>query len=52
MFDQSMDASMMDESNASMDLGNLSTIFGSSKKPGEYRPNDKIEEVPEDEEDG
>lgn len=34
MFDDTiMEESMMNESNASMDLGNLSSIFGTSKKP-------------------
>lgn len=34
MFDDTiMEESMMNDSNASMDLGNLSSIFGTSKKP-------------------
>lgn len=36
MFDDTiMEESMMNDSNASMDLGNLSSIFGTSKKPAQ-----------------
>lgn len=52
MFDNIAEESMMDQSNASMDLGNLSTIFGSSKPALATAKIEWIEERPEEEEDG
>lgn len=51
MFDDTiMEESMMNDSNASMDLGNLSSIFGTSKKP--MQQNQKFPEpIMEEEED-
>lgn len=54
MFDQSiMDESNMDASNMSIDLGNLSTIFGGSgNKAQKANVPEPIKEMDEEEEDG